>query len=205
MKAVLKFIKIFVLTFVGIIAALLIIAFLLPSNNKKSEKTPTPEMLIQAQNPTATEEITIPDFCKDLQLPLTMTADKQEAEGFPHVETWDQASRICLFSLRDTKSFLNMDILGYISFKYTETGKKEIATVSIDYKESDRIQEIYKDWSITVISEMTGIDLITAKELFTSATNGPLEVYDHYLFLAELNREHMEYRFSVTDMNFVEE
>jgi len=207
MKAVLKFIKIFVLTFVGIIAALLIIAFLLPSNDKKSEKTPTPEMLIQAQattEPTVTEE-NIPDYCKDLQLPLTMTADKLEAEGFSNLERWIPEDGNCYYSLRDTKSFLNTDTLGYISFIFTEAGEKQLALLAVKYKENDRIQEIYNDWGAAIISNMTGVDVITAKELFVSAANVPMDIYDHYLLLSELDREHMEYRFSISDLNLTEQ
>lgn len=211
MKAVLKFIKIVVLTAVALIAGFLILGIILTSNNKKAgtKQTPTPEMLIQAKEAApeqaATEETAAPDFCKDLQLPLTMTADKLDAEGFPHLEVWDPDSRICFYSLRDMKSFLGTDKLGSISFKYTEAEKKQHAMVAVSYKEDDRIREIYKDWSITAISNMIGVDVITAKELFTSASASPMEVYDHYLLLAELNRENLEYRFTITDMDLAEQ
>ena len=162
------------------------------------------ELLIQPK-PTETPETSeIPDFCKDLQLPLTLTADKLDTFGFPYPEKWDPDSRICLYSLRDTSSFLLVESFGTFSFGFTETGNPWIIMVAIDYKDSEQTRESFKDWSTTAIANLTGVDIISAQELYASTIEIGMGAYDHYLFMAELNREYLQYRFTVMDMNFVD-
>lgn len=212
-----KFLRIFFIT-LGVIFLLFIILCVVAtfsSNKSDTQKisklsTETPDILIAPKTevsptePISTETITIPDFCKELQLPLTMTADRLDADGFPYIETWNPDSRICYFSLHDTDSFLSLDTFGSVSFRFTETGDKDVTMVAIDYKENEQTKELYKDWSVNVISNIIGIDIISAGELFSSTQNIGMEIYDHYLLLAELNRENLEYRFTITDMNFAQ-
>ena len=164
-----------------------------------SEIVLTPTVL----SPTATPKQTIPDFCYDLQMPLIITAEKLDAEGHPSPAKWDEENKICYYTISDPDSFLLIEEFGMLSFGFSKTEEKNMAFVGIDYKDNEQTKELYKDWSITVISNILNIDVISAQEVFVNTINNSVGFYDNYVMLAELNREQMQYQFTIMDLNLI--
>lgn len=148
--------------------------------------------------PEPTEKAAVPALCKDKQMDLIRLAGYLDAKGFPFSADYDPDQKICLYRITDNDSFLGMGTFGYLSIFHDAADQPYSAAVTIDYKDSEEIRELIRDWGAVAVSYInSSTDVLTATEIVRNAMQ--TGVFDNGTVsgIAMLDTSQMQYQFVV--------
>lgn len=183
------------------------------SGGSKPTRTPVPTRTpTNTPNPTGTPTITptaqaeIPDYCGDaMQLELIRLATILNTDEHPHPEEFDPNNNVCLYSLRNTHSFLLTENYGYITFLFAEDNYLFGAVMNLDYIDSAEFMERVTDWGAVLYSYIDkSKDPLTAYAAVKLAESNGIYSSGNFSLSAELQRNTMKYRIAILDMTRIE-
>lgn len=181
-------------------------------NSGGSRPTPTLISSAETSEPAAipttssTPKVKIPDYCGDaMQLELIRLATILNTDQHPYAEEFDPENNICLYSIRNTHSFLLTEVYGYITFHFTEDNYLYASIMNLDYIDSAEFREMATDWGAVLYSYMDKkTDPLTAYSAVKSAEANSVYASGFYTIGAELKRDTMKYQIGIFDLSRVQ-
>ncbi len=198
-----------------VVVLILFVLMVIGIGGRRSEPKPTPT-LIPSETPTSgpteiptitpTPKAVIPDYCGDeLQMSMIRMADVLDADGHPSPYDYIETNNMCVYRIADDDSFLLMDTLGELDLFFDENDQLYMTNLSINYKDSDRIREVIRDWgaiSISVLDQDTNI--LTAQSAVNQIIASGAAETTNSQATGSLHTDQMIYRIVVRDKSILQ-